>query len=139
MVLTTFSVLTIFKKSYLWSSFSTSPINSPRGCQFAYPKSIKIHNNKNLIIVQIGILAREVSKISVLAFPCCMGSICFCDPYEAWERHTRTWRHLPSEKAIFAFVNTSPAGSSTIIKKIEFPNRCVCFTCSIILYCSNEF
>ena len=52
------------------------------------------------------VLALEVSQKSILALPCCMGLIIFCDPHPAWERDFHTWWHLPSEKAIFFIFST---------------------------------
>ena len=56
----------------------------------------------------MGILAREVSQISVFAFPCCMGIVFFFDPHAAWERQKQLLRHLPNEKAIFFIFSTPP-------------------------------
>ena len=51
-----------FQKSYVVSSFSTSPTNSQRGCVLVDPKSTKINNNKNFIICDIDLPTREVSQ-----------------------------------------------------------------------------
>lgn len=56
----------------------------------------------------MSILTREVSQISVFAFPCCMGVIFFFDPHAAWERQKQLLRHLPNEKAIFFIFSTPP-------------------------------
>ena len=49
------------------------------------PKSTKIHNNNKFMIFGNRVLVLEVSQKPFLAFPCCMGSICYFDRHAAWE------------------------------------------------------
>ena len=56
---------------------------------FAYPKTIQIDNIKKSITERMVVLAREVSQISVFAFPCCMGIVFRFDSHAAWERKKR--------------------------------------------------
>ena len=55
----------------------------------AYPKTIQIDNNKKSITDRMVVLAREVSQISIFAFPCCMGIVFRFDSHAEWERQKR--------------------------------------------------
>ena len=81
------------------------------GSKFACPKSTKIYNNKNYIIYQPCVPAREVSQKSFLTFPCCMGLVFFliamqrgnaishfCDTSHARTSFFSFFPHVPSEK-----------------------------------------
>ena len=110
MVLTTFSILShlmiLTKKLTKCKILLAAPFYK----LFDHPKFNKIHNNKNYIIFETDVLAREVSQKSLLALPCCMGVIFFFDLHPAWECKKQFLQHLPSENAIFSFFRHVPSG-----------------------------
>ena len=126
------------KIKYFWS-FSSFPLNSPRGCQFADPKSTKIHNNKNLMICKNR--RSRSGGVAILGFglPMLHGDRFFLwSPCSVGTPKMHSSTPPQREFDFFHFFNTSPARSSKIMKMMLY-NHCVGVTFSRILHCSNEF
>ena len=86
---------------------------------FDHRKITKIYIIQNYIIFDTSVFAREVSQKSILALPCCMGDIIFFWSAPSVEVRKTTFATPPQRECdFFHFFNTSPAGSSKIMRML---------------------